>query len=214
MENHGRRETARASRARCTPWAALSFLTALLLPAAPRAGTVEIDCDTTADFCTGDPCVTQDTLAITVPNCTLDFSPAALEIATVVKIPNGGTLSLTAGSITVNAKIDGKHIKAAASDGADVSLTASGNITINHKIDASGRSTPGSITIDAGGDIVLNHQVRARAQGSSPTATGGTIMISADGTVSSAKRGKIVVRGKKKATAGGLASVSGDAESI
>ena len=121
------------------------------------------------------------------------------------------------GPITTNAKIDGKHTKAAPDgNGTSVSLIATGlgagsDITINKKINTSGRLTSGAISIDADGDVQLNHQIIARGQGgSAPTATGGTITVHADGTVSSAKRGKIIARGKKKVTQAGVVDVSGD----
>jgi hypothetical protein len=193
---------------------------ALGAPAA-RAATIEIDCAPTAadDFCDSgdDPCMVEDNLVITVASCAPNFGTRAFVNNGKISLPNGGSLTLTAGSITVNAKIDGKHTKAAPEgDGTEVSLTASGlgtgsDITINKKINVSGRLTPGSITIDADGDVQIDHQLVARGQGgSSPTATGGTVSVHADGTVSSGKRGKIVVRGKKKVTQAGVADVSGD----
>src|SRR5262245_10555920 len=78
---------------------------------AGQAGALTmIDCDSTADFCTGDPCITTDELQITVASCVLDFSPATLQLSDVVHVPNGGSLDLTAGAIVVERKIDGQHI--------------------------------------------------------------------------------------------------------
>jgi hypothetical protein len=192
-----------------------------LASARAPAATVEIDCSPVAadDFCGAldDPCTVNDNLVITAATCSPNFGTRAFVNNGKIKLPNGGSLNLTAGSITLNAKIDGKHTKVAPNgNGTSVSLTAAGlgagsDITVNKKINTSGRLTPGSISLDAEGDIQLDQQIIARGQGgSSPTATGGTITVHADGTVSSSKRGKIVARGKKKHTAAGVVDVSGD----
>ena len=197
-------------RIRVWHWAFAGALLGALAPPAARA-TTQIDCDSTADFCTGDPCITADSLEITASPCTLNFGAATLQIDKKVTIAvDGGTLSLTAGNIETNGKIDGKHSGAAAPNGSDVSLTATGDITINRKIDVSARATPGSITLDAGGNIAIAHQLVARTKGQGASATGGTITIEADGTVTSSKRGKLIVRGKKNATDAGEVGVSGD----
>ena len=186
-------------------------LVASLAVAAPASATTQVDCDTTADFCTGDPCVTSDSLEITVSSCTLNFGSATLRIENKVRLAvDGATLSLTAANIEVNAKIDGKHTDTGEPNGSDVTLTTSGNITVNRKIDVSARGTAGSITLDAGGNIAIGHQLLARAKGGGGvTATGGIVTVEADGTVTSTKRGKLIARGKKKNTDAGEVSVSG-----
>jgi hypothetical protein len=208
----------------CGLWSRRALLAGAVaaLGAGPAAAaTVEIDCLPVAadDFCSSvaDPCTVEDDLVITAASCAPNFGTRAFVNNGKIKLPNGGSLTLTAGSITTNAKIDGKHTKAAPNgDGTDVTLIAAGlgagsDVTINKKINTSGRLTPGSITIDADGDVQLNHQIISRGQGgSSPTATGGTISVHADGTVSSSKRGKIVARGKKKVTQAGVVDVTGD----
>lgn len=200
-------ETRRGFRGR---WATAAWgLTLACLFAGSAGATVLVDCDTPDDFCTGDPCVTADAVEITVASCVLDFSPRALVLAEKVAVPNGGVLSLTAGSIEVDKGIDGKHVTSLEGDGADVSLIASGHIVIDKRIDVSGKLTNGTILVDAGGNVTLNQRLRARAKGSGATATGGTVTVQADGTVTSIKKGKIEVRGKKNSTAGGAISVSG-----
>jgi hypothetical protein len=170
-----------------------------------------VDCDTTADFCTGDPCVTADSLEVIASPCVLDFGAATLQIDKKIRVAvDGGTLSLTAANIIIDDKIDAKHVKAAEGTGSSVSLISPGNITINRKIDAAARNTPGSISIDAGGNVAINHQLRARAKGGNPPAGGGTVTIEVDGTVSSIKRGKIDVRGKKKGTVGGQVDITAE----
>ena len=188
------------------------LIAVLILVASPAAtrGITQVDCDSTADFCTGDPCVTSDVLEVTASPCTLDFGSATLRIEKKIRLTlDGGTLSLTAGNIEVNAKIDGKHIKAADPNGSQVSLTSPGSITVNRKIDVSARASAGSIALDAGANIAINHQLLARSKGRNLTATGGTVTVDADGTVTSHKRGKLIVRGKKGVTDAGQVSVVG-----
>jgi hypothetical protein len=186
----------------------LGIAVGFLLAGAARA-TVQVDCDTPDDFCLGDPCITTDSIEITVASCVLDFSPRALVLAEKVEVPNGGALSLTAGSIEVQKLINGKHVSSLAGDGADVSLIATGNIVVGRRIDVSGRLTNGTILLDAGANVELNQRLRARAKGSGATATGGTVTVQADGVVTSIKKGKIEVRGKKNSTAAGVVTVSG-----
>jgi hypothetical protein len=125
------------------------FAASLGLATAARA-LIMVDCDSPNDFCTGNPCITPDKIEITVASCVLDFCGRTLVLAHPVIVPNNGTLSLTAGSIEVQKKIAGQHTKAAAGDGADVTLTATtGNITVKRRIDVSGKNTTGSILLDA-----------------------------------------------------------------
>jgi hypothetical protein len=204
------RSAARRDRWR-RPWLILLAGLAASLAGATARALTSVDCDTPDDFCTGDPCVTADNIEITVPACVLDFGARALVLAKVVFVPNDGTLSLTAGSIEVDRRIDGQHVDATEGDGADISLIATGNITLKGRVDAAGRTTTGAIVLDAGGDIDLRDQVRSRAKGHSATATGGTVTIEADGTVTSVKKGKVDVRGKRNHTPAGQATISGQA---
>ena len=179
------------------------------LVADAAAATTLIDCDTPDDFCTGDPCVMTDSVEITVASCVLDFSPRALVLAKKVAVPNGGTLSLTAGSISVDRGINARHVTSTDGDGGDVSLVASGDIFVAQRIDVSGKLSNGTIELDAGADVTINQRLRARARGAGATATGGAVSVQADGTVTSAKQGRIEVRGKKNHTPAGTASVAG-----
>ena len=193
----------------------------LATPSLARAATIEIDCAPTAadDFCGAldDPCVVDDNLVITAASCAPNFGTRVFRNEGKISLPNGGSLTLSAGAIEVNGKIDGKHTGSApAGDGADVSLTAAGlgaasDVTVNRKVNVSGSMTAGSIAIDAEGDVQLEDQLIARRQGASaPMGTGGTITVHADGTVSSSRRAKINVRGKKEVTPAGVADISGD----
>ena len=165
--------------------AAALAMAVLLAAARAPAATVEIDCSPVAadDFCgpSDNPCTVADNLVVTAATCSPNFGTRAFVNNGKIKLPNGGVLNLTAGSITLNAKIDGKHTKVAPNgNGTSVSLTAAGlgtgsDITINKKINTSGRLTPGSISLDAEGDVQLNHQIIARGQGgSSPPPRGET----------------------------------------
>ena len=187
-----------------------AFVGATLALARPVAAVTMIDCNTPNDFCTGDPCMTTDELQITVASCVLDFGTRALVLNQVVFVPNGGSLTLSAGSIEVRRRIDGRHIKASGGDGADVSLTALGNITVRKRVDAAGRSTTGNIVLSAGGNIDLRDQLRARAKGRGATANGGNITVTALGTIASTHKGKIDVHGRINHSSGGHATISGN----
>src|SRR5215475_12790030 len=78
---------------------------AVLALAAPAGAVTQVDCNTPNDFCVGDPCVTKDELQITVPSCVLDFGARALVLSQVVFVPNGGSLTLSAGSIEIRRRI-------------------------------------------------------------------------------------------------------------
>ncbi len=180
-----------------------SVAVAGVLALAATAGA-QVDCSNADNLCTGDPCVTS-LLTVQTP-CIVDFSPRTLIIGDILVVPNNGTLQFTAAAIEVNGKIAGNHVQKTAGDGADISLIASGNITIRKRIDVSGRFSNGSITLDAGGNVALEQQLRARAKGTGATATGGTVTVTADGTLSSIRRGRVDVRGQKKNTNAGQAS--------
>jgi hypothetical protein len=188
----------------------LAVLLAGILAGVPgRAGAVAIDCDSTADFCTGDPCITQDPLEITVASCVLNFGAVDLVIAKPVEVPNNGTLSLTAETIEVRRAIKGMHLVTGAGDGADVTLTSTvGGILIKSRIDVSGKTSTGTILLDSATTVNLQNKLRSQARRTGATATGGTVTVQADTAVTSSKKGSIDVRGKKNHTAGGQASIT------
>jgi hypothetical protein len=166
-------------------------------------------------LCTGDPCTITLPIEVISP-CTANFIPRTLVIAAPIQVPNNGTLSFTAGSIQVNQRISGRHTSAAEGDGADVSLTATGNIIVGPplgQITVSARNTNGTITLSAGGNIDLQRRLLAKGQGTGATATGGTVVLDATGTISSSRRGKIDARGRTLGvpTAGGQVTLDGDA---
>ncbi len=181
----------------------------LVFAAVPRtSGADYVDCDTPDDFCVGDPCQVAIDKRITVTSCVLDFMGRTLEVNARVLVPNGGVLDLSAGTITVNARIKGNHTRPADGDGADVSLTATaGNIVVDAPVDVSGRVSTGNIALAARGDIDVQSRLRARAKGG--VATGGVVAVAADGTLRSTSRGRIDVRGKRKDTAAGQVVLTG-----
>ena len=89
-------------RSCCALLLAGAFVGATLALARPVAAVTMVDCNTPNDFCTGDPCMTTDELQITVASCVLDFGTRALVLNQVVFVPNGGSLTLSAGSIEVD----------------------------------------------------------------------------------------------------------------
>jgi hypothetical protein len=197
----------RGPAASIAAWNALAITTTVLLAVTARA--VPVDCDSPNDFCTGDPCITSHEIEITVASCLLDFRPRALVIADVVLIPNNGNLSLSAGSIDVQRRLDGKHTKESAGDGATISLVATGDITIQRRVDATGRNSPGSILLDAGGTVELQDQLRAAVRGRTALAPGGAITVLAGQTITSTASAKVDARGKLDLTPGGQVILSG-----
>lgn len=197
-------------RWRSTRWTSLiAAVGCVVLGSLAQAATVPVDCDTTDDFCVGDPCETADVLLITVSSCVLDFGSRTLIIGKKIVVPNGGTMSLTAGSIQVEGKIAGKNTKPSAGDASHVSLIAIDKVTVDKKIDVSGRYDEGTILIDAGGSVLIRHRLFARAKGGDATASGGTVTVEADALIESTRRGKIDVRGKRNLTGGGQVNLRG-----
>ena len=177
----------------------------------PAGAVTPVDCNTPNDFCIGDPCVTKDELQITVPTCVLDFGTRALVLSQVVFVPNGGSLTLSAGSIEIRRRIDGRHIKASGGDGSDITLHSLGDIMVRKRVDGAGRDTTGNIVLTAGGNVELHDQLRARAKGHGATATGGNVTVQATGLVTSTHKGKIDVHGRINNSNSGDAVISGQA---
>lgn len=194
--------------------AAAAVLSTVALASAAHAQP--IDCSNPDNLCTGDPCVITGPITVQSP-CIADFGTRTLRIEMRVNVPNDGVLDLTAGTIEVDGgRINGSHLLPGAGDGADVSLTASGNISMisRSRIDVSGRITKGTIVLDAGGNIALEGWLVARARGRDATATGGNVGVAADGTLTSTRRARVDARGRTAGqgapTAGGQISLQGD----
>jgi len=69
-----------------------------------------------------------------------------------VRVPDDGTLQLTAASIAIDGEIDGRHVFPGG-HGAHVRLQATGGIDVNGRVDTSGAIVAGTITIEAGGTL-------------------------------------------------------------
>jgi hypothetical protein len=185
--------------------------TLLGVAVAPAMLEAQVDCSNPNNLCTGDPCTIP---AVTVQSpCVADFSPRTLIIGGTLNVPNGGSVSFTAGAIEVRGHIKGKHISPTAGDGADVSLIASGNIEVRKKIDVTGKLSTGQIVLDAGGNILLRAALTSDAGGSGvPSTGGGQVTVTADGSLTSTGRGRVNVAGRQ--TPGGAMTLSGSTVTI
>lgn len=120
------------------------------------AASPQVACDNPDNLCTGDPCVVQS-LMVDKP-CIADFSPRTLVIAGTVQVPNGGQLSLTAGTISVAG-----GIRSTGYGLVDVTLTASQDLAVTGSIRlwvSTPEASPNDLTLSAGGDINLAGPVR------------------------------------------------------
>jgi hypothetical protein len=184
---------------RLAPLVPFAVLVALL--AARRADAL-VSCANPDTLCRGNPCVTGN-VEVQSP-CVVDFGDRRLVIGGALKVPNGGVLSLTAGSIDVRRPILGRHSKQSQGDGADITLTAARDVVVRWRIDASARKHAGAIHLQAGGNVQLLAPVRAGATGLNPRASGGTVTIEAGGTITGVHRARLRVHGDT-ATPGGSA---------
>lgn len=183
---------------RATMWLVPAWL-ALAAPA------LAIKCTTPDDLCTGDPCVIRQ-VEVATP-CVLDFGDRTLVVGGTLTVPNGGRLSLRARDIDVRRAIVGRHATPFRGAGATIALAASGDIFVRWRIDASGRTAPGSISLDAGGDVQLLAPVRAASNGPNPTAPGGSIVVTAGGRIVASGRARLRAEGRST-TAGGTIALS------
>jgi hypothetical protein len=179
----------------------------LLLCAFGSSAHALVPCSEANSLCVGNPCVTKP-VEVASP-CELDFGDRTLVIGGTLKVPNGGHLSLKAGTIIVRRAIIGRHTKLPFDgDGSTIELTAKQNIVVEWRIVASGRTEPGSIALVAGGNILLYAPVRAAAQGPGPTAPGGAIVMEAGGEIAAIRRARIRAEGAMQ-TDGGTVQLSG-----
>jgi hypothetical protein len=190
---------------------------ALLQPAATEAAS-PVDCSDPDNLCTGDPCTIGGSHGVVSP-CTVDFGTRTVIVKGKLRVPNGGSLSFTAGSIEVRptGRLNGSHTLSSAGDGAQISLSSTGNLAVHGVIDASARTTPGMISLLAGGDVDLERAVlRASALPGAATASGGKITVQAGDDLISAvaqRIGKIEATGaatrrRGRTTPGGEVSFS------
>lgn len=157
-----------------------------------RAGAI-VSCADPDNLCRGQLCVTPPMEV--EKDCVVDFGDRVLVIGGTLKVPNGGRLVLKAGVIDVRRAIIGRHAKPFEGSGASIELVSKGSLTVGWRIDASGRTTPGSVTLIAGGNISLFAPVRAAANGPDPTAPGGKIRMQAGGVLQAVGRARIRAEG-------------------
>ena len=176
-------------------------LTLLSLVASASIAAAQVTCTVPDSLCTGDPCVT-GAIAVASP-CVLDFGARTLVIGGTMDLPEGGVLSLTAGSIQIHGTIDGSGANAA-----DVTLVATnGPILQSARISVPGSVLPGDVTLQATGDIEIGGII-ASAQSSS--APGGTVDVHAGGVVHIGPASRVGAKGGSAAMAGSV-TIAGDA---
>ncbi|HSP98623.1 MAG TPA: hypothetical protein VL049_15485 [Candidatus Dormibacteraeota bacterium] len=182
------------------------LLVPLWLALAP-ASAHAIKCTKPDDLCTGDPCVIRQ-VEVASP-CTLDFGDRTLVIGGTLSVPNGGTLSLHARDIDVRRAIVGRHATPFVGIGGTIALSATDDIIVRWRIDASGRTAPGRISLDAGGDVRLLGPLRAAANGPNPTAPGGGIFVTAAGRITASRHARLRAEGGASTAGGTIALVAG-----
>lgn len=185
--------------------AALSAWCALVLPSVALG---QVSCANPDDLCTGDPCTITANIDVISP-CTVDFGARALVIAAVLRVPDGGTMSLTAASIVQQGPIDGRHVGNGAGSGADVTLIATaGDVELRGEIDVAGTVATGSINVQASGDILVEDGLIAKPAGSNVTAIGGNVALDAGGTIFTDQTALIDVQAAN--ASGGVVFIDGD----
>ena len=130
------------------------------------------------DLCTGDPCVIP---TLTVPDpCVVDFGPRTVVVAGRLKVPSGGTLLLSAGSIQVTGAVIGQGGQFV--DQTLVSLTASGSIMVAGPVRLP-RAGPGfsrgNLVIAPGGDLIITKPIQGRVVGDLTVDAGGDVRVQA-----------------------------------
>lgn len=162
---------------------------AAVLPAA--AAEAQVSCSNPDNLCTGDPCITRNVEVISP--CIADFGTRALVIGGALRVPGGGTLSLSARTVEVRSAVSASHTKPTDPAAGFLTLDADETMVVNAPIKASGFSSAGGITLVAGGSIVLNDRLTATADGGLATAPGGVVAVTAGGSLLSTGTGKVIL---------------------
>ncbi len=171
------------------------------------SASADVSCADPDNLCTGNPC-TMTNIDVQSP-CTVDFGSRTLIIAGILRVPDGGTLSLTADTIIQQGPIDGRHVGNGVGNGASITLIADvGDLESRGEIDVAGTASTGSIDLQAAGNLLVKDNLVAKPAGSNITATGGTVTVAAAGTVTSDQTAVIDVQGGDGS--GGSVSVAGD----
>ena len=178
-----------------------AVVTALLLASA--VARAQVDCDTPDDLCTGDPCVVA-TVEVGDP-CVLDFGSRTVVIDGTLKLPNSGELSLTAGRIELEGRIQnlpgsvpglGPRITLAA----DV-IVADGNIKLARALRT---LQPGELTLQAADALTIDSVISAMTSPTTIRWIAGPGGIEFNGRLNTAKPG-----GALQVDAGGSVGIQG-----
>src|SRR5262245_343054 len=162
-----------------------------LVLAVALAGTAlaQVDCDTPDDLCTGDPCVVG---SVEVDDsCVLDFGARTLIVLGGIKLPNSGTLSLTAETVQVMGRILNMS-STVAGPGPTVTLAAAGDIALDGPIRVTGvrgAAIPGRVTIQAGGSLAVRSTLNTLTSPSTITWSAGSGNVDFSGRVNTSKPG-------------------------
>jgi hypothetical protein len=152
------------------------YLALALVLAASAVRAQVVACETPDDLCAGDPCTVRF-VEVGDP-CILDFGTRTLTIIGTLKMPNGGELSLTAGTINVQGRIQNLP-GTVPGPGPRITLIAASDLLVTAPIRLAGVRggvQPGQITLQAGGNLGVTKSITAMT---SPT----TIDWSAAGDV-------------------------------
>jgi hypothetical protein len=87
---------------------------------------------------------------------------------------SGGGIDVSGGSVTINDNVTARGI-----DGGEVSISSSGSITIEGKLEARGKEAPGTVFVGAAGDAIIDGDLNARGGAGG----GGLIDVEAGGQI-------------------------------
>jgi hypothetical protein len=176
-----------------------SWYLVLALVLVASAARAQVDCDTPDDLCTGDPCVVPS-IEVVDP-CILDFGSRVLVIDGTLRIPNSGELSLTAGKIDLEGRIQNLP-GTVAGVGPRITLTSANSILLSGPIrllSVRGALQPGQLTLQAGSDLLAPSVITAMTSPTTIDMTATTGSITFNGRINTSKPG-----GEVSMTAGGL----------
>jgi len=167
------------------------WFASMLLALPPSVANAAVSCDDPDSLCIGDPCIIE-TLTVVAP-CAADFGSRTVEIVGTVTVPDGGLLSLEAGSIRLTGKIDGRNVNG----GLGASVTLEGNtVELDGAIDAGGAAGGGSVTLT--GHLIPRGKIRATSKlgpGGTVALSGGSFDVQNTIDVRGASGGSIVIQG-------------------
>jgi hypothetical protein len=129
----------------------------VLLPALAMA---QVDCGDPNNLCTGDPCVIP-TLEVE-QFCTVDFGSRSLVIAGALSVPQGATVSLTAGTIAVTGNVLGPG------QGDDVRLNSLGAFSLTGQVVLRSIGGGSFLRITSNGNVDLSGIIRVRSRQTDP----------------------------------------------